>query len=155
MVILIPFLMNALSFFILKSQKKLEINKKIDDVFMGVMSALILLAFSFILTIATPFSDLSLYIPRFIERPTNSSWYLIHNGNTTSETINGMTKDDIKYRQQSFIPNDWQQYCKDDVLDRMNMRHCPTLKNDNALYGYFAWNLGNTKAFCLQSVDFF
>lgn len=115
-------------------------------------------AFVFVYTLyLSYFSDynISLYATRFIERPTNASWYLIHNGNTTSETINGMTKDDIKYRQQSFIPNGWQQYCKDDVWDRMNMRHCPTLKNDNALYGYMAWNLGKAKVFCPQSVDFF
>ncbi|AKG14333.1 hypothetical protein [Moraxella bovoculi] len=27
--------------------------------------------------------------------------------------------------------------------------------NDNVLYGYMAWNLGSTKVFCPQSVDFF
>lgn len=99
--------------------------------------------------------EISLHKPKFIEKHNNSSWYIIHNGNATSETINGMTKDEIKYRQQFFIPNDWQQYCKDDVFNGINMQNCPTLRNENALYGYMAWNLGNTKVFCPASVDFF
>lgn len=99
--------------------------------------------------------SISLHKPKFIEKHKNSSWYIIHNGNATSETINGMTKDEIKYRQLSFIPNGWQQYCKDDVFNNINMQNCPTLRNENVLYGYMAWNLGNTKVFCPQSVDFF
>lgn len=99
--------------------------------------------------------NISLHPLRFIEKPQNSSWYIIHNGNTASETINGMTKDEIKYRQQFFIPNSWQQYCKDDIFDSINMQNCTTLRNENALYGYMAWNLGNAKVFCPQSVDFF
>lgn len=141
------------SFFSYLSFEDFYKNKRYDYGF-HIASGFLVLCYLFYVSIFSNY-EVSLHKTRFIEKPQDSSWYLIHNGNTTSETINGMTKDDIKSRQQSFIPNGWQQYCKDDVLDRMNMRHCPTLKNDNALYGYMAWNLGKTKVFCPQSVDFF
>lgn len=101
------------------------------------------------------FSDynMSLYAPRFIEKPKNSSWYLIHNGNTTSENINGFSKNDILSQKEIFNAKDCsalknQDKCKDDNQEVFNNR-------DNALYGYMAWNLGSTKVFCPVSVDFF
>lgn len=151
--ILVPVIPNIFYCIILKNQK--DGAKKDDSTFMAVLSVLLLVIFCYILTATTRFSDLSLHIPKFIEKPKNSSWYLIHNSNTTSETVNGMTKDEIKSRRQSFIPNGWQHYCKDDIFNNVNMRNCPTLRNENALHGYMAWNLGNTKVFCPQSVDFF
>jgi hypothetical protein len=76
----------------------------------------------------------------FMEKPVDSSWYIIHNGNNTSETINGITKDDTKVLQSKFRHEDMSQYMVD---------------KPNYLYGYMAWNLGDTKVFCPQSVDFF
>lgn len=103
--------------------------------------------------------ELSMYKTRFIEKPQDTSWYIIHNGNTTSETINGMTKDDIKQRKEmEFNAKDCEKYlgntnegkekCKTDNNNQLNER-------PNALYGYMAWNLGNTKVFCPASVNFF
>lgn len=98
----------------------------------------------------------SLHLPRFIEKPQDSSWYLIHNGNTTSENINGLSKRDILAQKDIFNAKDCttlknkdsKKKCQDDNKDIFNNR-------DNALYGYMAWNLGNTKVFCPVSVDFF
>lgn len=105
--------------------------------------------------------EVSLYKTRFIEKPQNSSWYLIHNGNAMSDTINGLTEKDIKKYQYNFEPVFWGKYCQVDVFTNQNMKSCRKLNDyinsisPNALYGYFAWNLGNTKVFCPQSVDFF
>lgn len=91
----------------------------------------------------------SLYVVSFIQKPKNSSWYLIHNGNTASETINGMNSSDIENKKRIFnnknCNDDW---CEDDVSVILEQRQ-------NALYGYMAWNLGDTKVFCPASVDFF
>ncbi|MCL1623727.1 hypothetical protein M2R47_05670 [Moraxella sp. Tifton1] len=105
--------------------------------------------------------EVSLYKTRFIEKPQNSSWYLIHNGNAMSDTINGLTEKDIKKYQYNFEPVFWGKYCQVDVFTNQNMKSCRKLNDyinsisPNALYGYFAWNLGNTKVFCPVSVDFF
>lgn len=107
------------------------------------------------LSLFTKFSDLSLYAPRFIERPQDSSWYLIHNGNTTSKTINGITSNNLKSYKEIYLPVGWNRYCYDDILNSVNIYNCKTTNNPNAIYGYMAWNLGNTKIFCPQSVDFF
>lgn len=91
----------------------------------------------------------SLYAVRFIEKPQDSSWYLIHNGNTTSETINGMNSGDIENKKRIFNnKNCNDNWCKDDVSVILEQRQ-------NALFGYMAWNLGDTKVFCPASVDFF
>lgn len=80
------------------------------------ITCIILVIFGYFHLISHQNYEISLHKPKFIEKPQNSSWYIIHNGNTTSETINGLTKDEIKYRQQFFIPNGWQKYCKDDFF---------------------------------------
>lgn len=86
----------------------------------------------------------SLYVLRYIEKPQDSSWYLIHNGNTTSSTVNGMTNEDVAKLSETF-------QCEDAMKNRCS----PIPDKSNALYGYMAWNLGDTKVFCPQSVDFF
>ncbi|STZ63050.1 Uncharacterised protein [Moraxella lacunata] len=99
--------------------------------------------------------NMSLYSLRFIEKPQDSSWYLIHNGNTNSNTINGLTQTDITKAKEIFnaqncdgLTDKVQENCKNDNKQIFNQRQ-------NALYGYMAWNLGNTKVFCPVSVDFF
>lgn len=82
--------------------------------------------------------NISLYTLRFIEKPKNSSWYLIHNGNTTSDKINGFDTKQINILKKEFSKS----------------YQCTGIEG-NILYGYMAWNLGNTKVFCPQSVDFF
>lgn len=81
---------------------------------------------------------ISLYKLAFIEKPKNSSWYLIHNGNTTSDKINGFDTKQINILKKEFSKS----------------YQCTGIEG-NILYGYMAWNLGNTKVFCPQSVDFF
>ncbi len=102
---------------------------------------LIVLVSFFVLIIFSAFfidvQQYSLHLLRYIEKPQDSAWYLIHNGNTTSDTINGLTKDNIEILKEGFQP---QNQCNG---------------TPNALYGYMAWNLGNTKVFCPNSVDFF
>ncbi|OPH39769.1 hypothetical protein [Moraxella equi] len=103
----------------------------------------------------------SLYAVRFIEKPRNSSWYILHNNNSPIATINGMTKQDIERHKQKFVLNDWAKFCRTDDFSKQNIINCEYLYdytqdiNPNALYGYMAWNLGNTKVFCPVSVDFF
>lgn len=80
----------------------------------------------------------SLYAVRFIEKPKNSSWYIIHNGNTTSDKINGFDTKQINIFKKDFS----------------KPYQCTGIEGD-ILYGYMAWNLGNTKVFCPQSVNFF
>ncbi|MFC0821062.1 hypothetical protein [Moraxella marmotae] len=129
-------------------------NKKNDAKFIGVVCMLILSAFVTYLTLFTKFSDLSLYALRFIEKPQDSSWYLANNHGTTENPkyFDGMNGADLKRRQQDFNTEDkncsnLQEQCKKDYFD--------VTKRDNALYGYMAWNLGNTKIFCPASVNFF
>lgn len=117
---------------------------------------LLVCVFSFIFVFYGAFHSNSLTFFHFIEKPQDSSWYLIHNGNTTSENINGFSKNDILSQKEIFNAKDCttlknlenQDKCKDDNQEVFNNR-------DNALYGYMAWNLGSTKFFCPVSVDFF
>ncbi|MDO4897583.1 MAG: hypothetical protein Q3971_09505 [Moraxella sp.] len=129
-----------LSFIILKNQNNRTNSKIKDSVLMGIICMYFILLTTGFFTMYTRFSDLSLYVPKFIEKPQNSSWYIIHNGNTNSEKINGLSKTEIQTLKHEFKPKN-----KDDE----------NIKNPNALYGYMAWNLGNTKVFCPVSVDFF
>ena len=92
---------------------------------------------------------------RLIETPRNSSWYLLHNNfqpqNGTQET-NGINKNDLKKMKEIFkcssIPKDIQQFYE--IKCETNPE-----KRNNALYGYMAWNMGDTKVFCPASVNNF
>lgn len=72
-----------------------------------------------------------------------------------------MNEQDIARYKQKFIPTSWAKFCQVDNFRKQNIINCEYLYdytqdiNPNALYGYMAWNLGNTKVFCPQSVDFF
>ena len=93
-----------------------------------------------------------LNLSRLAETPGNSSWYLLHNNfqpqNGTQET-NGINKNDLKKMKEIFkcssIPEDIQQFY------RIKCEKNPEKRN-NALYGYMAWNMGDTKVFCPASV---
>lgn len=154
-------LINGTSLGVFYKERKQSFSQKNDSVFMGVICVSFLILSVVILSFFTKFSDLSLYIPRFIEKPQDSSWYLIHNDNNTSKIINGLSKTNIKNYKHVFEPNSWREICKEDVFTNTNMSNCSMLDeyvkdmNDNALYGYMTWNLGNIKVFCPQSVNFF
>lgn len=78
---------------------------------------------------------------RFTEKPDNSSWYLLHNNfqkNDGTQEVSGIEKADLLRLKEKFkVPF---------------LCHIADARN-NALYGYMAWNLGNTKVFCPASVS--
>lgn len=124
----------------------------------------IIIAFYVVILIAYRFfvdiQGNSLYMVRYTEKPQNSSWYILHNNNPIT-TVNGMNEQDIARYKQKFIPTSWAKFCQVDDFSKQNIINCEYLYdytqdiNPNALYGYMAWNLGNAKVFCPQSVDFF
>lgn len=76
-----------------------------------------------------------------IEIPENSSWYLLHNNfqqNNGSQETNGINKSDLKKLKKYFT--------KPKQCSKLDPR-------ENALYGYMAWNLGDTKVFCPPTID--
>ena len=88
---------------------------------------------------------------RFIETPENPSWYLLHNNfqkNNGFQEINGIDKNDLLKLKQKFkcstLPETWR--------TKKGITCSPETRN-NALFGYMAWNLGDTKVFCPPTVD--
>ena len=84
---------------------------------------------------------------RFTEKPDNSSWYLLHNNfqkNDGTQEVSGIEKADLLRLKEKFQHPSWH-----------TGRQCFNLPyhRNNALYGYMAWNLGNTKIFCPASVS--
>ena len=84
---------------------------------------------------------------RFTEKPDNSSWYLLHNNfqkNDGTQEVSGLEKADLLRLKEKFQHPSWH-----------TGRQCFNLpyQRNNALYGYMAWNLGNTKVFCPASVS--
>lgn len=78
----------------------------------------------------------SIHFIRFAETPKNSSWYLLHNNlqqNNGFQETNGINKSDLKKLKKYFT--------KPKQCSKLDPR-------ENALYGYMAWNLGDTKIFC-------
>jgi len=107
----------------------------------------VLILFSLIVAILLIFSYYknlifnSLHSIRFAESPENSSWYLLHNNfqqNNDFQETNGINKSDLKKLKKYFI--------KPKQCSKLDPR-------ENALYGYMAWNLGDTKVFCPKSLD--
>lgn len=94
-----------------------------------------------------------LYPTRFVEVPKNSSWYLLHNNfqhNNGTQEINGVDKNDLFKLKQNF---------KCSILSEKEKGEkgiiCSSIpeQRNNALYGYMAWNLGDTKVFCPPTTD--
>ena len=84
----------------------------------------------------------------FIEIPKNSSWYLLHNNfqqNKGSQEINGIDKNDLIKLKQNFKCSILSE--KEKVEKDIKCSSTPEQRN-NALYGYMAWNYGDTKVFC-------
>ena len=88
-----------------------------------------------------------------IEIPRNSSWYLLHNNfqqNNGSQETNGIDKNDLIKLKQNFKCSILSEKEKKDK--NIECSSIPEQRN-NALYGYMAWNLGDTKVFCPPTVD--
>lgn len=81
-----------------------------------------------------------LYPARFIESPNDAKWYLVQNPPQTDQSAsrNGSYTTDLELMKKRFIPPN--------TTSHGNFRH-------NALYGYMAWNSGNTKIFCPPSAE--
>lgn len=95
---------------------------------------------------------------RFIETPKNSSWYLLHNNfqqNNGSQETNGIDKNDLLKLKQKFNCSSFLKKQERDNIEPQNRIPCLTTpeQRNNALYGYMAWNLGDTKVFCPATVD--
>jgi hypothetical protein len=84
---------------------------------------------------------------RFTEKSDNSSWYLLHNNfqkNDDTQEVSGIEKADLLRLKEKFQHPSWH--------TGWQCFNLPYQRN-NALYGYMAWNLGNTKVFCPASVS--
>ena len=88
-----------------------------------------------------------LYPVRFIETPKNSSWYLLHNDFQQNSGIN--KNDLVKLKQKFKCPI----LSENEKLKKgIDCSSKPEQRN-NALYGYMAWNLGDTKVFCPPTAE--
>ena len=116
-------------------------------VFLSFLSFLLLLSYSNNSAIHM------LYPVRFVEIPKNSSWYLLHNNfqqNNGFQEINGINKNDlVKLKQKFKCPI----LSENEKLKKgIDCSSKPEQRN-NALYGYMAWNLGDTKVFCPPTAE--
>ena len=85
---------------------------------------------------------------RFAENYENSSWYLLHNNfqqNNGSQETNGIDKNDLLKLKQKFKCSALSQTERE--KEDIDCSPHPETRN-NALYGFMAWNLGDTKVFC-------
>ena len=99
-----------------------------------------------------------LYFTHSIETFENSSWYLLHNNfqqNNGSQKINGIDKNDLRKIKEKFNCSSFLKKQERDNIDPQKKIHCSTTpeQRNNALYGYMAWNLGDTKFFCPATTD--
>lgn len=95
-----------------------------------------------------------LYFTHSIETPKNSSWYLLHNNfqqNNGSQETNGIDKNDLIKLKQNFKCS----ILSEEEKARKGIVKCSSIpeQRNNALYGYMAWNLGDTKVFCPPTID--
>lgn len=93
-----------------------------------------------------------------IETPEDSSWYLLHNNfqqNNGSQETNGIDKNDLRKIKEKFNCSSFSKKQERDNIEPQNRIPCSTTpeQRNNALYGYMAWNLGDTKVFCPATVD--
>ena len=112
---------------------------------MVILVCLILLAFSNKISV--------LNFTHFIEIPKNSSWYLLHNNfqqNNGSQEVNGIDKNDLIKLKQNFKCSILSE--EEKTEKNIECSSIPEQRN-NALYGYMAWNLGDTKVFCPPTTD--
>ena len=99
-----------------------------------------------------------LYFTHIIEIPENSSWYLLHNNfqqNNGSQETNGIDKNDLRKIKEKFNCSSFLKKQERDNIEPQKKIHCSTTpeQRNNALYGYMAWNLGDTKFFCPATTD--
>ncbi|HFC8494483.1 TPA: hypothetical protein ACFP3Z_000683 [Neisseria subflava] len=106
-----------------------------------------------ILILALPDKTRILNFTHAIEIPRNSSWYLLHNNfqqNNGSQETNGIDKNDLIKLKQNFKCSILSE--EEKTEKNIECSSIPEQRN-NALYGYMAWNLGDTKVFCPPTTD--
>lgn len=99
-----------------------------------------------------------LYPVRFVEMPKDSSWYLLHNDfqkNNGVQETNGIDKNDLKKIKQIFNCSSLLNKQEMENIEPQKRIRCSTTpeQRNNALYGYMAWNLGDTKVFCPPTAE--
>ena len=137
----IYFLFTPLFFLIIGNflRNKLSENSNFKEIIINILTILAIMMNIFIL--ASPDKTRILNFTHTIEIPENSSWYLLHNNfqkNNGFQETNGINKSDLKKLKKYFT--------KPKQCSKLDPR-------ENALYGYMAWNLGDTKVFCPPTTD--
>ena len=126
-------------------------NKNKNSYILSIMLAIS--SFFLMSVLSNNFSTHMLHPVRFVEIPKNSSWYLLHNNfqhNNGTQEINGIDKNDLFKLKQKFKCSALSENEK--VKKGINCSSIPEQRN-NALYGYMAWNLGDTKVFCPPTAE--
>ncbi len=98
--------------------------------------------------ILAPFTNLTYYtmtLSGYIERPGLSGWYLL---DTRFLSQNGLAKVEWGEIQSSAHLSIIQKKFEKPLESNIKQ-----MKYPNAVYGYFAWNLGNTKIFCPANIS--
>lgn len=120
-------------------RNKLFENSNLKEVIINILTILAIVMNIPIL--ALPDKTRILNFTHIIEIPEDSSWYLLHNNfqqNNGFQETNGINKSDLKKLKKYFT--------KPKQCSKLDPR-------ENALYGYMAWNLGDTKVFCPPTTD--
>ena len=124
--------------FLLSFKLKNKKYKKYINFFINLCALIILI---FVILFSDKIGILSFF--HFIETKQDSSWYLLHNNfqqNNGSQETNGIDKNDLLKLKQKF---------KCSILSEKEKAEkgitCSPETRNNALFGYMAWNLGDTK----------
>jgi len=122
-----------------------------SNFFINILTIIVILMCLILLALSNKISVLN--FTHFIEIPENSSWYLLHNNfqqNNGSQEVNGIDKNDLIKLKQNFKCSILSE--EEKAEKNIECSSIPEQRN-NALYGYMAWNLGDTKVFCPPTTD--
>jgi hypothetical protein len=135
-------------------------NQKPNNIYMICILPMIftITAILFISYFTDSLSIRMLYPIRFVEMPKDSSWYLLHNNfqkNNEAQETNGINKNDLKKIKQIFNCSSFLNKQEMENIEPQKRIRCSTTpeQRNNALYGYMAWNLGDTKVFCPPTAE--
>lgn len=122
-------------------------NAKCKHIYLLLPSIIVFIIIILYAKLSNNFSFHVLHTIRFVESPVNASWYLLHNDFQQfddKQEVHGINHKDLaKIREHFKHPSIQNNQCS--AFDQTQSRK-------NALYGYMAWNLGNTKVFCPENV---
>lgn len=115
---------------------------------------LIIVVILFVLAVYYEFTVCAMKLAKYIEDPKDANWYLL---DTRFITQNGLSKvqwGEIEQQgngQSSNLSEIREKFNFDGKIDKENKGK--EKKYPNAVYGYFAWNLGETKIFCPKDIS--